>query len=120
MAIHGDYSLAMTKLTAPDFSPGYPSKGERLGPAWAKVWAILEYSGEHGRTKQSLAAEVMRDESIKIAESTLIPLIGRAARLGLLTVETRKEPGARGWMRPRSYFRIAPGVTAETQIWVRD
>lgn len=28
----------VTKERAPDFVPGYPSKGERIGPAWDWLW----------------------------------------------------------------------------------
>ena len=30
------------KTEAPDFNPGYPSRGERIGPAWKAIWKMLD------------------------------------------------------------------------------
>lgn len=41
---------------APDLSPGYPSRGSRIGPAWADVWEELGDGRWHERDRLAAAA----------------------------------------------------------------
>lgn len=77
---------------APDFSPGYPSKGARLAPAWAVAWAKLS-DGEWW-TSRSLV-----EEMIKLAEplqpKTCGALLRQASAVGLLERKQSTERGSR-------------------------
>lgn len=100
-----DYSTDMeTKRTptAPDITPGYPSKGKKLGPAWDAMWQKLTESGEFIEGRE-LAEEVAPGFGLEPA--TLVALISRAAQAGLLDKDLQDVEGARG-MRSRSFYRI--------------
>lgn len=74
---------------APDINPGYPSAGERLGPAWASLWRHLGDGCWH-RTKAltGLSAD------LGIAPSTVSNLVRQAAAKGLLEVRKVTVEGA--------------------------
>lgn len=94
--------------TAPDIpnpaypKGGYPTKGERLGPAWASLWRALERA-EDGLDGKELTDKVAKKADL--APTTLVNLLGRAAKAGLLTKEFRPVKTTRG-LRNRAFYRI--------------
>lgn len=100
------YSGPMTNTTAPDLTPGYPSKGKKLGPAWRRLWAELDKASMgpdpflDGRV---LADEVAPDYGL--SSNTLVALLSRAAKAGLLNKEARPVESARG-NRNRTHYRV--------------
>lgn len=96
------YSVAMTTATtAPDLTPGYPSKGRKLGPAWVDIWRALSTSENHMDGRE--LAEVVAP-SYGLAPATLVALMSRAAKAGLLTTEKHTVTGTRG-NRVRTHYR---------------
>lgn len=90
---------------APDLTPGYPSNGAKLGPAWAELWRRLELAAltsEPYLDGRVLAEAVAKDYGL--ADSTLIALLSRAAKAGILASKQRQVEGARG-MRKRAWYR---------------
>jgi hypothetical protein len=102
---------------APDLTPGYPSKGARLGPAWKDVWAILQRDpGTY------LDAWVIADEvapTYDMSPLSIVQLMSRAAEAGILEREHRPvttsitrvhkgRPTTRPGTRLRSHYRIKP------------
>lgn len=98
------YSTAMTNETVPDISPGYPSKGARLGPAWEHIWRILETDGGYldGHELAETAAQ-----ATGLAPSTLVALISRAGRAGILERRPKPVQTQRG-NRMRTFYKIKP------------
>lgn len=100
----------MTNLTAPDLTPGYPSNGAKLGPAWRAVWTELDKAS---RTQdpfldgRELADTVAPDYGL--APATLVALLSRAAKAGLLNKESRSVVSARG-NRNRTHYRVPAHV----------
>lgn len=94
----------MTTKTVPDITPGYPSKGAALGPAWAQIWRALSRS-EDALDGRELAAQVAPRHGL--APATLVALISRAAKADLLTREPRAVTTGRG-RRTRTFYRINP------------
>jgi len=96
----------MENATAPDLSPGYPSNGAKLGPAWRATWDQLDKAS---RTQdpfldgRDLAAEVAPDYGL--APATLVALLSRAAKAGLLNKEIRPVESTRGH-RNRTFYRV--------------
>ena len=68
---------------APDFQPGYPSLGARIGPAWSAVWDHM--ADGRWRQGQQIAQDVKGD----LAAKTITNLLSKAASLGLLQRRTR-------------------------------
>lgn len=86
--------------TAPDITPGYPSKGEKVGPAWNEIYAALRSPDyQDGR---ALADEIAPKHGL--APGTLVAILSRAAQKGLLDKEGRMVPGRRG-PRTRTHYR---------------
>lgn len=99
------YSECMTNTTAPDLTPGYPSKGAKLGPAWRAVWAELDKvssTPDPFLEGQELAATVAPDYGL--SPNTLVALLSRAAKVGLLDKDTRPVQSSRGY-RMRTHYR---------------
>lgn len=94
----------MTTKTAPDITPGYPSNGAKLGPAWASIWRDLSRAGD-ALDGRELAAKIAPKH--ELTPSTLVALISRAAKAGLLTREPRAVTTGRG-QRTRTFYRIHP------------
>ena len=96
------YSVVMTMQTAPDITPGYPSKGEKVGPAWNEIYAALVAANDFqdGRT---LANEIAPRHDLNPA--TLIAILSRAALAGLLDKQPRPVASKRG-MRNRTHYRV--------------
>jgi hypothetical protein len=98
------YSLGMELTTAPDLTPGYPSKGARLGPAWAAVWAELRKSPGEWRDGHALWMDVA--PRFQLSTETLRALMFRmATEAGHLESESRQVQTARG-KRNHTHFRI--------------
>jgi DNA-binding MarR family transcriptional regulator len=93
----------MTTKSVPDISPGYPSNGAKLGPAWAAVWRALDRKGEDYTDGRELAAKVADRYDLK--PSTLVAVLSRAALAGLLDKEGRPVTTGRG-QRIRTFYRI--------------
>lgn len=107
------YSIEMdTKLItvpAPDFpggrykqDTGYPSQGKKLGPAWQEIWDRLRYAPD-ALDGRELADQVAPRHDL--APATLVALISRAAKAGVLTREPRPVKSGRG-QRTRTFYRI--------------
>lgn len=100
--------MTATKILAPDIpnpaypKGGYPTKGKRLGPAWTSLWKELQGAGE-GLDGKELTDKVAGKAGL--APATLVNLLGRAARAGLLTKEFRPVVTTRG-IRQRAFYRI--------------
>ena len=76
----------MSTGAAPDYAPGWPSGAERLGPAWADVWACLQGAGPHWRT----VAEVADRSNVArhgLALATVANMLRLARRAGLVEVK---------------------------------
>ncbi len=100
------YSGPMVTKTAPDLTPGYPSNGAKLGPAWSALWA--ELSKANRRKDTFLDGRVLADEvapDYGLDPSTLVALLSRAAKAGLLTREGRSVQTGRG-KRVRTHYSI--------------
>lgn len=101
------YSDRMATKTAPDLTPGYPSDGKKLGPAWTALWAELTKAHRRKDTfmeGRALADEVAPDYGLEPA--TLVALLSRAAKAGLLVREPRPVVSGRG-VRNRTHYAIA-------------
>jgi hypothetical protein len=93
----------MTTTTAPDLTPGYPSKGRKLGPAWVDIWRTLSASEDHVDGRELAEAIAPAHE---LSPATLVALMSRAAKAGLLTTQKRTVTGSRG-DRVRTHYRAA-------------
>ena len=108
------YSQPMeTVIGVPDISPGYPSKGKKLGPAWSTMWTVLAESGTEFQDGKELAIETAK--RYKLVPATLQAVLARAAVAGLLDREIRpvgtsvRKAGARAvyaGYRSRVHYRI--------------
>jgi hypothetical protein len=96
------YSVAMTTLTAPDLTPGYPSKGPKLGPAWNALYRALA-RGEDFQDGRVLAHKIAPKHDLDPA--TLVALLSRAAKAGILDKEPRPVMTQRGF-RSRTHYRV--------------
>jgi len=103
------YSAAMTTtLKAPDITPGYPSKGAKLGPAWAEAWRLLRRSHGEFLDGWELATKVTKD--VDLQPVTVVAVIRRAANAGLLEREQRPVTVKildREGTRKRMFYRIS-------------
>ena len=98
----------MTTPIVPDITPGYPSKGRRLGPAWNRIWAELD-AGDY-KDGQEIARAVAAETGL--APATLVALISRAANHGLLLTRPRRvevpmEGRDTPVVRIRTHYRIS-------------
>lgn len=97
-----------THTKAPDIpnpaypNGGYPTGGEKLGPAWSAIWLKLNRATDHldGRV---LADSVAPEHDL--APATLVALLSRAAKAGVLEKELRPVQSTRG-ARERAFYRI--------------
>ncbi len=70
-------------MTAPDFNAdGYPSAGEKIGPAWEAGWAILD--SDRWTVEDDLVKEMTKYE---IAPKTALNLIRSARMSGVVGVK---------------------------------
>lgn len=96
---------------APDLTPGYPSNGAKLGPAWSAIWAELVKAARRkdpyvdGRhLAETIAPEYDLDPA------TLVGLISRYAKVGMLEREGRPVTVKilnRSGTRNRTFYRIS-------------
>jgi hypothetical protein len=99
----------MTKIeTPPDLSPGYPSQGARLGPAWADIWNALARTPEQAQDIYPIAATVA--ETHGLAVSTLIGLTKRAATAGLLERSAELVYTGKRGRRMRTHYKIVAEI----------
>jgi len=77
----------MTTDTAPDIGPNYPSGGQRIGPAWVKIWKCLS-DGKWNRVD-----EIMLVPDLNIAETTIHNLLSKAEKKKMLQKRTVKLDG---------------------------
>jgi hypothetical protein len=99
------YSPVMKTATAPDLSPGYPSKGTKIGPAWAEVWTRL--AEEPGEWVDG--AELWKEIAPRhgLSPLTLRALMFRMAAGQVVEKAARKVTTPRG-IRTRASFRMIP------------
>lgn len=97
------YSPGMETTTAPDLSPGYPSEGAQIGPAWIETWRTLSEAGDW-MDGQTLWQDIAPRHNLKPV--TLRGLLFRmAGPKGPLVRESRKVNTPKG-IRSRTHFRI--------------
>lgn len=65
----------MTK--APDFRPGYPSRGELIGPAWQELWDFLADGAWYPATRLMLVPTYVMPKTAK-------NLLWRADKAGVI------------------------------------
>jgi hypothetical protein len=85
---------------------GYPTGGAKLGPAWRDIWNRL--SRAQTREDKFLDGRELADTvAIKhdLAPATLVALLSRAAKAGVLDKELRPVTSTRG-LRNRTFYRI--------------
>ena len=104
----------MDTMEVPDITPGYPSKGKKLGPAWRAMWECLAASGTDFTDGKALATEVAKKH--KLVPATLQAVLARAAVAGLLESDrlfvsaTVRHPVSRKQYeghRVRVHYRVA-------------
>ncbi len=89
--------------TAPDITPGYPSKGAKVGPAWNEAYNALRTANDF-QDGRALANEIAPRHDLDPA--TLIAILSRAALAGLLDKEPRPVASRRG-NRNRTHYRVS-------------
>jgi len=85
-------------VTAPDFKPGYPSMGGKIGPAWQAMWLRMADGAWHDAVDLGGVGAEAGDCLPGTARNLLFP----AAKEGLVEVEARYDEGTRRW---RSWYR---------------
>lgn len=113
------YSLSMDMTTeAPDISPGYPSKGRLLGPAWRTLWSMLCAHPDEYQDGTVLAAQAAAEHGL--APVTLRAVLTRAATAGLVVMRRQDVEISASWRgangetvqrastRSRVHYRPAP------------
>lgn len=104
---------------APDIGKGYPSRGERLGPAWQAVWDRLA-DGEW-RNREDLAKEIATERG-DIVPITVANLMRQACEIDLLDhriVTLPRESSGKGrghhGARRRAQVRRQPTAAVTTR-----
>jgi hypothetical protein len=92
-----------TVQSAPDLTPGYPSRGAKIGPAWVAVWFELSKSPGEWRDGRALWMDIA--PRFGLSHETLRALMFRMASGGILESESRQVQTARG-RRSHTHFRI--------------
>lgn len=96
------YSPCMRTATAPDLTPGYPSRGAKIGPAWTEAWTLLtQHPGEWLDGKEMWEDIGPRHD---LNSGTLRALMFRMAKAGHLESESRQVITVKG-RRSRTQFR---------------
>lgn len=83
---------------APDWKPGYPSTGERIGPAWAAMWAAMP----DGEWVDAFDLAIVGAEAGGILPGTARNLLFPAAQHGLVEPEARYDEAVKRW---RTWYR---------------
>lgn len=109
-----------TTTKAPDFpggrpgqNSGYPSNGASIGPAWQDLWDLLRASPDNALNGRELASQVAPRHNLE--PSTLVALLSRAAKAGLLEREQRQVTVPvldREAKRSQTFYRIKADGTA--------
>jgi hypothetical protein len=95
-------SSVMT-TSAPDFAPGYPSKGERIGPGWQTVWdSMLPGQWHKGRD-----FALQMSGKTGLAPGTVTNLLRAAAKAGHLESELRFSGRVGGYRSNTAAIRSA-------------
>jgi hypothetical protein len=96
----------------PDLTPGYPSKGAKIGPAWAEAWKVLSESPDPWCDGHLLCRAVAEHRSLH--KDTVRGLLYRMVSGGILEREARNikvtvtlKGKEHTQLRSRTYFRIA-------------
>lgn len=96
------YSAGM-EIRVPDIGPGYPSKGELIGPAWATAWReLLDRHGRWVPADQVVAAVLA---SHPVADRTMRNLLRKASQVDLVQVRYRRTGSP---LRARCEYRVSP------------
>lgn len=92
------------KGLAPDFTPGYPSKGKRQSQAWQYMWTeLITHRGWHNG--RALARECAMDYDL--TTTTLTNMLALGAKYGLLEHRIEKADSGRG-LRNTAFYRLNP------------
>lgn len=95
--------------TVPDITPGYPSKGQRIGPAWVDMYAWLKAAGLGWTDGTTLAARIAANH--EVSADTLKNILSSARNAGLLeATHKRVDIPGRG-PRMRTHYRIKEEAT---------
>lgn len=91
------------KTDAPNISGTYPLAGERIGPAWREVWAMLS------RTAWVDGADLAYSLAPRygLQPKTVKGLLNQARTAGLLDVRLRRNPGRK---RATAQYRVKSQV----------
>lgn len=92
----------------PQIRGNYPLAGDRIGPAWRRIWREL------GDGQPRLAADFARDIApvVGLAPNTVVNLLRQAAQEGLLIKSTVKSERGRSLARYRRHDVPLPTATA--------
>lgn len=96
--------LFMKTVTVPDLTPGYPSKGTKVGPAWTEAWSRMSDRAGEWLDGRELVEDIAPKHGL--SPLTLRGILFRAAAKGLIQSEPRKVSTPRG-PRVRTQFRVA-------------
>lgn len=88
--------LDMTIKEAPDFGPGYPNSGERIGPAWRWIWTALGDGDWH----RGMTLAEQGSWNWDVSPKTISNLLWQAERRRLVEKQLRSAP-ATDDRRPR-------------------
>ena len=91
----------MTTDHAPDITPGYPSGGERIGPAWADLWSYLVTHPRVWHLGLTLAGDIAQRHDLAI--QTGLTLLSSAAGNGLIERRYRRSGTPK---RRRAEYRV--------------
>jgi len=94
----------METTTAPDLSPGYPSQGPRIGPAWREAWATLSADPSAWHDGQALWRAVA--EAHALSPETVRALLFRMATPGGPLERVSRQVQTNKGRRSRTHFRI--------------
>lgn len=108
------YSAFMDRNKPPDFTPGYPSKGERISLAWATAWARL-VDADNGWVSGKWLASAMA-EAAGVQDKTARNLLDAARRAGHLQRRTAATGSStRKYTQYRIPYRVAGLVAPEPE-----
>ena len=91
-------------VPVPGYSTGYPDNRQNVGRAWSHAWNAMRAAGPEYLDGNLIAKDAAESVS-KLKPVTVLALLSRARRAGLLEVEHRQVAGERG-VRRRSFYRL--------------
>jgi hypothetical protein len=95
------YALERPKMSAadaPDFSPGFPSSGEMIGPAWRAMWAFMA----DGRWHDTFDVAAVGADAGGCLPGTARNLLYPAVKHGYVEADMRFDATRKRW---RSWYR---------------